>query len=539
MKHHKIYVFVVALVLLWGCLHIPGIIYGTSQLPLHQSYVGDEQSPVNGAFHILESKSLFGLRNVWTVYYGPVFSVLALPAVIADAGIKYLKGDIHSAQDYKQSVLFDWGNIVIFCRIISVLFAIGFLCALYYFFKSSIKKSFSKEALLMVSLLAVNYYFFEYSNFFKHWIFAMSALGMQWLSLKYILEDKGKKWWIIHVIVTLFAAGVSYVSLSHLIIWIPVIVSWIRRKEWTKFIPLIRMFYTVIMGMLLIIWWHPVILFRYFSMVGIGNENVGNSLNLQNPLLVSGGSLLYYCTLVILNCLPLIIAGILLVIALWKEKIYARLEVWIIALPGIFYFILFAPAPHHEGRYMLPTIVSLVVLVGYLYIEYRKLQRSQIYTRWVVGLLILYALFHAIHIAGWIGVYSQGPGEQAMIHHVLSVAKEGKTHALIVQGYIAGHVHTLEAYKNYALSHDKGNLSLYKEILSTPSPTGVDLLDATYVPFDQYEKDPSIAKDFDQVVIMNVPRKDLGELNQFDFIDESIMRIWHARDLLPSYTYLK
>lgn len=537
MNPKKIKIAVLVLVVVWCASHIPGIIYGTQNLPLHQSYVGDEQSPVNGAFHILEEKSLLGLRNVWTVYYGPIFSIVAVPAVLYDAGIKYINGEVRTAEHYKNSVIFDWGKIVVAARFIAVIFSVAFLFAIYYFLKPNKKDGFFVNGLIVVILLASNYFFFEYSHFFKNWIFAVSILGSQWLSLKKILDDGKVRWWVIHGAATIFAAGISYVSLGQLVMWLPVLIGWIRHRNWQMFIPFARLAYSIGISMLLIILWHPIILFRYFSMVGVGSENVANTFGQQNPVMISAGSLAYYGTLIVLNLLPLIVAGIILLVSLWRKKIYARSEFWIILLPGVFYFVMFGPAPHHEGRYMLPTIISLVILIGFLFVEYKKEASSKFVLNTVYVLFGLYLIFHLACIGKWIHIYSQGPIEKEMLSRVLERSKRGEDKVLLVQNYIAGHVHTREAYAKYARDFNKEKFDLYKEILKAPLPQDLEHLNATYVIKKDYESNPDLAKDFDQVVVFNNPRP--SDMNQFDFVDEKIYRIWKYWDVMPSYTYIK
>jgi len=538
MSKRSIVLIISAFLLIWVVSHIPGIRYGTTDLPLHQSYVGDEQSPVNGALHMLQEKSLLGLRNKWTVYYGPTFSTLAILSVLADAAVKFVKAEIKSANDYKHSILFDWGGIVVGIRTTALLFATIFLLALYHFFKPRQEDNFSYDALIVTSLMAINFYFFEYSHFFKHWIFIISALGIQWLTLKKIVEGGEKKWWILHATAVIFAAGVSYISLANLIMWVPHLVGWIRNRDWKRLCSFGRMTYAIVIAVLLIILWHPIILFRYFSMAGIGAD-VANTLGAQNPFNISFESISYYSTLVGLNHLALLLAGAVLVVSLWKTRIYAQKYTWVILLPGIFSFIFFAPAPHHEGRYMLPTVVALVVFVGYLLLEYKRQAYSKKVLYFVYILLAINALYHLAHIGKWMSVYADGPAEKTMLETVVERSSAGKKSILLVQSYIAGHIHTLEAYERYANTHGKSGLNLYKEILSRPLPREYHPIDATYVREEYYRSHPELLQKYDQVVLLNTPRKEKNEINQFDYIDENIFRIWRYREVLPNYIFVK
>ena len=109
MKHFAITIS--ALCLFWGILHIPGIVYGTQNTPLHISYMtADEQSPINGALHILESRSLQAVRSATALYYGPIFAIVAVPAVAADFIVKLVYGMVSGAQSYKDLVVWNWGR---------------------------------------------------------------------------------------------------------------------------------------------------------------------------------------------------------------------------------------------------------------------------------------------------------------------------------------------------------------------------------------------------------------------------------------------
>ena len=63
-KNRLIIPLVLGIVLaLWAGAHTAGVLYGTKDIPLHESYIGDEPSPVHGALHMLDKKSILGLRN--------------------------------------------------------------------------------------------------------------------------------------------------------------------------------------------------------------------------------------------------------------------------------------------------------------------------------------------------------------------------------------------------------------------------------------------------------------------------------------------
>ena len=156
------------LLAVWVAIHLPAIWYGTENLPLHMSYIGDEQSPVNGALHVLQDKNLLAFRNLKTVYYGPLFPIISLPAVVLDFGEKFISGRIQNSNQYKNYILWNWGGIAWKNRVIATIFSFAVIILVFMLCNTrTLNPSGSKKIpIFTCGLLATNFLFFEYASFF-------------------------------------------------------------------------------------------------------------------------------------------------------------------------------------------------------------------------------------------------------------------------------------------------------------------------------------------------------------------------------------
>ena len=104
----------------------------------------------------------------------------------------------------------------------------------------------------------------------------------------------------------------------------------------------------------------------------------------------------------------------------------------------------------------------------------------------------------------------------------------------MIDSYILGIPHTREAYQAYAAQTGKMEVNLYKALFET-EPQGVKAYDIYYASYDEVMADPkSIMRRYPTVIQQFEPLRK-KELNQFDFVDEDIARIWYADALLPTY----
>lgn len=533
----RIFLFGVFAFFVWGLLHVPSVFYGTENLPLHQSYVGDEQSPVNGALHVLQKKSLLGLRNLQTLYYGPVFATIALPAVIADFGLKRISGAVKSGEEYKNYILFDWGGIVWKARSISVLAGflglVGLLCIL---LTKTINPSHNaKLAVFGTSLLAVNFYYFEYSSFFKHWIFLITALIWQLYLLIRIHENpnRARMYFVYQGVIAGLSFGVSYLALVSQVIFIPSLFLWIKKKQ--KDILRSFLWFVGVASVIIIICilWHPRSIIRILGLVSGDIFGLGTS-QFSSEDTGTGFSFFYYGKLIVLNHIALLGAFATLLFYKWKD-IKTEYLFWTIIITGGVFYVLFGMMSHHEGRYVLPVIVSLVMVTAYLFVgRFGELQ--QIGKIIAVAFLIFYISFHGIHVAKWIYVYAQGPVEHGIIETILQLQTEEEPVG-VIQSYLIGHVHTKSAYQAYITKRGREDTNLYKAIMEADLPENIQPINVRYVFSSEFAEDASTIDDFKHVILLFEPRG--VEINQFDYVDESMVRLWFWESSMPHYRQIK
>ncbi len=527
----------------WLALHTVGITYGTRELPLHQSYVGDEQSPVNGALHMLQEKSPLGLRNVTTLYYGPVFATLALPAVVGDFVYKCVSEKACSAEAYRDSILWDWGGIVVGIRLTSVLASVLGLYILYLLFmtKTLNPLGVQRYALFGVGLVALNYYYFQYSHFFKHWLFVLVILFAQLYLAIRIKETEGKRaflWWM-HGALSVASFGISYISAMYMVAFLPIAFTLWRAGETVVRRHLYRYAMGFTAGCALVLWWHPYAFFRLLGFVGLNSGTAGGLGTTQNPLAGGASSWGYYGTEILLNHAPLVLAFGVLLYVLSRAGLRKHVAwLWMFGAVTITTLLLFAPSAHHEGRYMLPVILMLLLATIVAWMQYRQ-QTPGLTKAGIVlsGLFILYALYHGIHIARWMSIYARGPAEHVVLPEILAAQKTSDTPVALIQGYIFGHVHTKEAYAAYIEKRGRQDTNLYKAIMETALPEGVEPLNVRYVWPQEYGPNPGSIDGYDAVFMHVIPRE--PEINQFDYMDQNLLRLWHWDMLMPRYERLR
>jgi hypothetical protein len=259
----------------------------------------------------------------------------------------------------------------------------------------------------------------------------------------------------------------------------------------------------------------------------------------QNPFAFSTASVGYYLRLIVVNNLALLFAAAVLAWVFVRKRV-SGCGHWLYLFGSIalFNLALFIPASHHEGRYMLPTILMLALGTGVALVRYftDSALRSRRVTLILLTLLGWYFLFHTVHIARWMVVWSAGPPEKAMVEEALRLQVPGKP-VLLIQSYLAGHPHTKDAYHAYATLTGKTEVNLYRAIFAaTPKPS-VPLLEVRYVQPPAFSRDPRVLAAFDHAILMFEPRP--GELNQFDYMDEDVLRLWYYGELMPRYTVVK
>lgn len=535
----RIKIYLAVLFVGWCLSHISLLLYGSNNVPLHISYVGDEQAPVNGALHILNDKNPFALRNLRTVYYGPLFSMVALPGIIWDFGEKVITGEVHSSQEYKESILFNWGGIIWKDRVTALLF--GFL-GIFFLAKLLTTKTINPSqkdfpVYLGTLLLFFNFYYFEYGAFFKHWVFIISTAIIQYYLL-IRLEESGykKKYWVWSAILFAFGFGISYVSAFFQVMWTPLLIKWLKERNTREIKMFIYYILAILVAISVIVAWHPHAFRRLLGMVG--GDITGTSIaQYTSEQQYKGFSFVYYGSIIVTNSFPLLLLWVTLCFTKVR-LLYKKWWTWSSLAPALVYFIIFGCISDHESRYVLPTLILFLVHIVTLFVYYLS-QYSQEDNRLIkitaITLCTFTIVFNAVHIRQFMSIYSDGPIEKQVISQILNI-QGTNDRILMVNSYILGHIHTPEAYRDYTKNTNKENINLYKEIMKTPLPQDLTPLNVYYALPTDFDKNPGISREYNHVIMQYRPRV---EINQFDFFDENILRLWNYYDYSPHYFFLK
>ena len=526
----------------WVCAHVPGLTYGAFNIPLHMTYVGDEQVSVNSALRVLNEKSILAFRNREMQYYGPMFVAIDTPGVAFDFVWKYVTGVVSSPEEYKRYIVWDWGGIIRAVRVTAILSMLFGLVVVYKLANTATLNPSRNRYVpyLVTGLMAVNYFYFEYSHFSIHWAYVIPCLFLAWYTLVRIQETEGKLvWcWFVHGAAVVVSFGVSYFSLIFLSMWWPTLWGMWREKNRALFVRWISAMIVTGIACALIVWWHPYAFLRYLSFVGIGADmhHLGDT---QNPFVMTNPSWIPYIWQIVINNLGLVAVFILLILVLWRRThLWRSAVLWTILWPGIMNYFLFAPAEHYEGRYALPTIVALVIASGYLLSVY--LAHTELHTRLVsimlVTFLAWYTGFHLVHDTLWMHIFAQGPIEQEAVQTVLELQKTGAP-VLIVNSYIFGYPHTKDSYHAFAEHRKFGDIPLYREIYAHPLPSGRPILDARYMFLKDFDANPRVLNEYKHAVLLFRPRS--TDWNQFSYFDEDIVSNWYYRELSPTYIVIK
>lgn len=533
---------VMVFVCVWLFAHLPGMLYGTEKVPLHMSYVSaDEQSPVNGALHILQDKNPLAIRNLTTLYYGPVFAVLATPAVAADFAWKYLTGQVHNAEGYKQLILFDWGGVLFNIRTLSLLAGLLGLYLLWLLLNTQTVNPSRNRYLPYVGvlLLAGNFYYFEGSHFFRHWPFVAALLLVQFYSTVRLLEDGRARWWVLSGVSVVVGFGISYVYLMYQVLWVPVLVRWIRARDWKALWASLRYAAWVLAGLLAIIVWHP---YGFFRILGI-ITTPGLPSRIDETLvagITSTPAIFEYAQIITVNHLPLLVALVLLLCVSGGVRVYRTYWFWMLLLPALVHLAIIGAFPHYETRYAFIPIVLLVVLVAsVLAFSYETLQyRSRVWLIALCTLVVWYVVFHAVHVGQWVHIMNAPPPERVVIQEILGFQKNGVQPTLVAQPYILGYVHTHEAYRAYMNAFGKSGVNLYETILNTSLPADIIPLNVRYINpnqpwFSLSSAYPRVIYRYDPYYA-SVPYHPL-----FDYCEADLTRLWFYDDFREQYFTLK
>lgn len=528
---------------LWFVSHWPVFNYGIGDIPIHASYGADEQGPINGALHILEDRSLLALRDAHNTQYGPLMSVMAVPAAVIDFVTTGLETGSFSAESYKNHVIWDWTGILFWARLLAFGVSLLALWAVYLIANrlAGDHKYKLVMALSVVLLMATNFHFFEYATYYRHWIFVITVLLFQVYFLVRLRQEEGKGVfsWVMLGLLAITTFGLSYFGIFFQIMWLPIAIQWLYQKRIDLLKKLLIYTVAVTVGWALIVAWVPG---PFYRAIGIGfgdisgsgvsehiNEDYGNEL-----------SFIYYAEVVGANNIALILAFVLLLYILRSE---IKKRDWIVllsvALATVAYFVFFSIQSHHEPRYILPSIILLVLLTSMSLVwslSSGSLKKSGILGITVLGLLLFQVTYHSVQIARLNHLLLAGPAEQKIVKQLLPIIDNNPgLKVLVLQDNLLGHVHDKDSYRAYAQRYGFSELGLFKGLENATYPQNKPLLRAEYFSYFHlpYTEAPRPG-DYDLVVDHFRPNEP-DVPNNRDACGVNIMRYWYPEICRDKY----
>ncbi|KKS84811.1 MAG: hypothetical protein UV60_C0014G0008 [Parcubacteria group bacterium GW2011_GWA2_43_11] len=535
----------------WLVLHLPGIFYGTQDTPLHVSYMtADEQSPINGALHMLKDRSILGLKNQNTLYYGPVLALLALPAVVADYSINLLKGAVAGGESYKDFIVWDWGGILQWARVIAVCGGFLGLLAVYLIFDTkTVNRSRNQLAPFIASfLLAGNYLYFEYANFFRHWIFIVVIILWQIYFGIRIFESKEKRalLWSAQTVLTIFVFGISYSGIVFLVFWVPFLLVWFKEKQWKLLKEFLIHALIVLLGCAVMVWWHPYAFLRVLGLVGAGVVSplgaispVPNIESSLNPFL----SLIFYTKVLLVNNFFLILGGFIVLTVHFREMIYKSILPWVFLVPAVVNYAIFSSLDHHETRYIFPVSVLLTLFVYALFYEaYQVYGWKDKSVRLATVLVVLSFIINCLQIVLWQRMILVGPPERreviSQIHEWQ--AEDPNTKTLVIKGWPLGYVHTHSAYEDYIARYNKKGYDLWQYILTLNPPEEIKPLKVYYIHTSE-ELTSELQEKYDHIIKHAGAKAgdDIAKENPNDEFDIRPWHLWNFEKYQESFTVIK
>lgn len=511
-KKGKKYPLLVLLFIVWMLLHIPILVYGTQNVPLIKSYVGDEQSPIAGAMHIAQARNPLALRNHSSVYYGPIFSVVVLPAVVADYVGRLVTHQISGPDDYKLQYVLNWGPTLFNARAISLIFSFLTLLGFWKIMGClSADEKHKKIKLFFLVLLATNLHFFLYSVYVRHWIYVL-FVGMWQTYFALRLEKHNRiKDWLWFGLLTVFGFGISYLSLVYQILLLPLL--WVKFKSkdkpWLKYFLVCVLSVTV--GMVLMALWNP---FAYFRVSNLyGTAVVQSQTSFQS-------SFLYYIGIIVFNQPFLSVAGVILLAMALKARAYC--EYWFLAstLPALLYYAVFGVISHHEPRYALPLIMALIVVVAFVFLKHPWSPSSNRLKMVIVFLLGMEIVWQVANVTQWSKLASSGVEEGHIIPVVYEIAKTKKV--VMDSELLLGAVPDKATLKDFIDHCLKAPSDMHKYLLDTPYPPGTETLGLIY---------KCSGTDNQGDVLVTSAGQELAS----NFFEERFIRLWFADELRLRY----
>ncbi|MFH1077818.1 MAG: hypothetical protein V1745_00835, partial [Patescibacteria group bacterium] len=437
-------------------------------------------------------------------------SVMALPPVLADAGIKAVTAGVRSADAYRAAVTYDWGGVLYLARWIAVLIGLlGLVGTMRLLMHPSVNPSRRVWiAVVTAVILGTSFFYFKYSHEFRHWIFIVASLPWTAWFLLRADESESKKPWVALAALTLAGFGVSYISLLYQIMWFPFLVRWIRRHDRARLIRFGWYCGALLLGMAALVAWAPDPYLRLWRM----SRTEGYRSTLSFP------GLWFYVKVIVLNH-PFITAAYVLLVGygLTFRRLYAATWFQAVCLAIAVHFTFFASSQGFVPRYSMPIVLFMILSVGgVVAMEWDRIKAIRPFMVAIVGLTVAAFLFQSANDIQWMRLASAKPVEMKAAEYVRSLPQG--TSVLFV-GRLLPAWHDSASFLAYASSCLPYESDLYPYMASLPAPDGQKPLSMTYWCKDAAP--PAEVTDAYDVVI-----RPEGEFMDSAYFEERIVRLW-------------
>ncbi len=496
--------------LAWFAAHYPVLHYGVGQVPIYKMYVGDEQSPIFGALHMLESRNPLGLRNLKLVYYPPLFSAISLPAVGADVAYRFVTEHVRTALDYKTALVLDWTPLLFFTRLIALFFSLLCLYGIWLLFETETFNPNKNRWIPILGLLAIslNFYFFMYSGFFRHWIFVCASLVWQMYSLVRINETGKNKYWYLLLAATVFGLGISFIPVFYQIMLLPFLIIWLRKKDYGKLKQLAYYLVGLAAAFAILFLWSP---YPYIKLLGFSGSDNGHMRILP--------SLTFYLKVIAINQVFLTLGVSICLVSALLRKAWKDIRFWMLGLPMFAHLLFFSAIVHSEPRYIMPFIL-LMYLVVISYLCATGVSRKFGIASIVLVLLVLETAYQSATIVRWSQLAWNGPKEFQAISQIRALPPGSS--AIYIEGKILGAVHDKVSLDGYVAKCTDGSFDTFKFL------QGLDM-QKPGLHIDYFcNKKTSSGKPLESYDFVVTP---MGEELASNYFEENLLRLWSAANL--------
>lgn len=374
---------------------------------LPQDFFGDELPHVNAAFNLLEQKTL--RANFDFLYWAPLFSYILAPVFGLYGALGILVGKFQNILDYKNFVLLNWGQFLIFSRIIAAVFGTA---TIYFLFLLTKKIFNTKLAYAAAIFLTFDFLHFHGSSQGRFWTLAVFFIVAGVYFIYQLYQSGEKKYYFWSALMIGLGFGIGYVPII-LLPWF-LIAHFLNKKSkkkrfrknlLDKKIIFSTLFIAVLVG--LCIFSNPL---GFYSQFGRALSVISDFFGYKTEFSIGAlgknpsdilGNLKDVITWLWYNNFLLFITGMLGIFVLLWRKPFNFKKLLIIGIPLIYLLSMSFGFSSLRARYIIPAIPFLIIIsIYFFYYLADKIFRSVKYKNLIfilfIALMIGYSAYMSI-----------------------------------------------------------------------------------------------------------------------------------------------